>query len=92
MESLLQFPVPPQVLPAILLLQFGPWQFNVMGLYVVLLLASPLILAALNRGQGAVGAGRHRWRSTPRELPPGSGSCPPSSRTPSRCWCGRCCL
>ena len=51
METLLQFPVPPQVLPAILLLQFGPWQFNVMGLYVVLLLASPLILAALNRGK-----------------------------------------
>ena len=51
MESLFQFPVPPQVLPAILLLQFGPWQFNVMGLYVVLLLVSPLILAALNRGR-----------------------------------------
>ncbi|MFF1251981.1 OpgC domain-containing protein [Pseudarthrobacter sp. NPDC058329] len=51
MESLFQFPVPPQILPAILLLQFGPWQFNVMGLYVVLLLASPLILAALNRGK-----------------------------------------
>lgn len=53
MESLFQFPVPPQVLPAILLLQFGPWQFNVMGLYVVLLLVSPLILAALNRGKAA---------------------------------------
>jgi hypothetical protein len=51
MESLFQFPVPAQVLPAILLLQFGPWQFNVMGLYVVLLLVSPLILAALNRGK-----------------------------------------
>lgn len=51
MESLFQFPVPPQVLPAILLLQFGPWQFNVMGLYVVLLLVSPLILWALNRGK-----------------------------------------
>ncbi|QDG89898.1 OpgC domain-containing protein [Pseudarthrobacter sp. NIBRBAC000502770] len=51
MSSLFQFPVPPQVLPAIVLLQFGPWQFNVMGLYVVLLLASPLILAALNRGK-----------------------------------------
>jgi len=51
MESLFQFPVPPQVLPAILLLQFGPWQFNIMGLYVVLLLVSPLILAALNRGR-----------------------------------------
>lgn len=53
MESLFRFPVPPQVLPAILLLQFGPWQFNVMGLYVVLLLASPMILAALNRGKAA---------------------------------------
>ena len=52
MGSLLQFPVPPGILPAILLLQFGPWQFNVMGLYVVLLLASPLILAALGRGKG----------------------------------------
>ncbi|TQJ59325.1 hypothetical protein FBY30_1574 [Arthrobacter sp. SLBN-83] len=51
MSSLFQFPVPPQVLPAIILLQFGPWQFNVMGLYVVLLLVSPLILAALNRGK-----------------------------------------
>jgi hypothetical protein len=51
METLFQFPVPAQVLPAILLLQFGPWQFNVMGLYVVLLLVSPLILAALNRGK-----------------------------------------
>lgn len=51
MEALFQFPVPPQLLPAILLLQFGPWQFNVMGLYVILLLASPLILAALNRGK-----------------------------------------
>lgn len=51
MELLLQFPVPAQILPAILLLQLGPWQFNVMGLYVVLLLVSPLILAALNRGK-----------------------------------------
>jgi hypothetical protein len=51
METLLQFPVAPQVIPAIVLLQFGPWQFNVMGLYVILLLASPLILAALNRGK-----------------------------------------
>ncbi len=70
METLLQFPVPAQVLPAIVLLQFGPWQFNVMGLYVVLLLVSPLILAALNRGKAlwvlaatlgiyAVGAATH---------------------------------
>ncbi|MBT2532621.1 OpgC domain-containing protein [Arthrobacter sp. ISL-48] len=51
MESLFQFPVPAQVVPGIFLLQFGPWQFNVMGLYVILLLLSPLVLAALNRGK-----------------------------------------
>ena len=51
MEALLQFPVAPDVIPGILLLQFGPWQFNVMGLYVILLLASPLVMAALSRGK-----------------------------------------
>ncbi|MFJ6026621.1 OpgC domain-containing protein [Pseudarthrobacter sp. NPDC092424] len=50
MEGLLQFPVPQGLIPALLLLQVGPWQFNVIGLYVILLLASPLILAALTRG------------------------------------------
>ena len=78
MEALLQFPVPAQVLPAILLLQFGPWQFNVVGLYVVLLLASPLVLAALNRGKSvwvlaatlavyAIGAGT-RFRVLPSQF------------------------
>lgn len=51
MDSLLHFPVAPEVVPGILLLQFGPWQFNVMGLYVLLLLASPLVLWALSRGK-----------------------------------------
>ena len=51
MGSLLQFPVPPEVIPGILLLKFGPWQFNIMGLYVVLLIVSPLVLAALSRGK-----------------------------------------
>lgn len=51
MHSLLQFPVPPEVIPGILLLQFGPWQFNVMGLYVILLLVSPAVLVALSRGK-----------------------------------------
>jgi hypothetical protein len=51
MDSILQFPVPPSVVPAILLLQFGPWQFNVMGLYIVMLLMSPAVLAALARGK-----------------------------------------
>lgn len=49
MEGLMEFPVPAGLIPALLLLQVGPWQFNVMGLYVVLLLLSPLILAALAR-------------------------------------------
>ena len=51
MQGLLQFPVPGAVIPAVLLLQFGPWQFNVMGLYVIMLLVSPLILLALARGK-----------------------------------------
>ena len=51
MQGLLEYPVPGAVIPAVLLLQFGPWQFNVMGLYVVMLLLSPLILWALSRGK-----------------------------------------
>ena len=53
MRGLLQFPVPPAVIPSVLLLQFGPWQFNVMGLYVVMLLLSPLVLLAVARGKAA---------------------------------------
>lgn len=49
MDGLLQFPPPQGLIPALLLLQIGPWQFNIMGLYVILLLVSPLILAALAR-------------------------------------------
>ncbi|HEX9229609.1 MAG TPA: OpgC domain-containing protein [Arthrobacter sp.] len=48
-EGLLQFPVPAWLIPKILLLEFGPWQFNIMGLYVVLLLLSPVVLWALSR-------------------------------------------
>lgn len=51
MEGLLQFPVPAHLIPSLFLLQIGPWQFNIMGLYVVLLLVSPLVLAALARGR-----------------------------------------
>ncbi len=43
------YPVPGYVIRDLLRLQLGPWQFNVMGLYVVLLLLSPLLLAALRR-------------------------------------------
>jgi hypothetical protein len=48
-DQLLGYPVNPQIIVDILLLRLGPWQFNVMGLYVVLLLVSPLILWALSR-------------------------------------------
>jgi hypothetical protein len=51
LEGLTQFPLPPQVVPSLFLLQVGPWQFNVMGLYVILLAVSPLILVALSRGR-----------------------------------------
>jgi hypothetical protein len=50
MEGLLRFPVEPHLIPALFLLQIGPWQFNVMGLYVILLLISPLVLMLLARG------------------------------------------
>lgn len=53
MQGLLEYPVPGAVIPAVLLLQFGPWQFNVMGLYVVMLLLSPLILWALSKEKAA---------------------------------------
>jgi hypothetical protein len=48
-EQLLGYPVNPQIVVDVLSLRLGPWQFNVMGLYVVLLLISPLILWALSR-------------------------------------------
>jgi hypothetical protein len=47
----LTWPVPGSVLGELLTLQLGPPQFNVMGLYVVLLLAAPVVLAALKRGR-----------------------------------------
>jgi len=48
-DRILQYPVDPSVVVDFLLLRMGPWQFNVMGLYVVLLLVSPLALWALGR-------------------------------------------
>jgi hypothetical protein len=51
MDGLFDFPVQAHLVPAVLLLQVGPWQFNIMGLYVVLILLSPLVLAALARGR-----------------------------------------
>ena len=49
----LTWPVPGAVLGELLTLQLGPPQFNVMGLYVVLLLAAPVVLAYLKRGRTA---------------------------------------
>lgn len=49
----LVWPVPGAVLGELLTLQLGPPQFNVMGLYVVLLLAAPVVLACLKRGRTA---------------------------------------
>jgi hypothetical protein len=47
--SLLQYPADPRAVLDFALLRDGPWQFNVMGLYVVLLIVSPLVLWALSR-------------------------------------------
>ena len=51
MVGLFQFPVPSHLVPDLFLLQVGPWQFNVMGLYVILLALSPIVLLALSRGR-----------------------------------------
>ncbi|RAX46211.1 OpgC domain-containing protein [Arthrobacter sp. AQ5-05] len=50
MAGFFQFPVPDHLIPALFLLQVGPWQFNIMGLYVILLALSPLVLMLLSRG------------------------------------------
>ncbi|OUM45661.1 acyltransferase [Arthrobacter agilis] len=51
MVGLFQFPVPAHLIPDLFLLQVGPWQFNVMGLYVILLALSPIVLVSLSRGR-----------------------------------------
>jgi hypothetical protein len=48
-DGLLAYPVDPSIVVDLLLLRLGPWQFNVMGLYVILLLVSPLVLWLLSR-------------------------------------------
>ncbi len=48
-QRLLDYPVPGFVLRDILLLRLGPYQFNLMGLLVVLLAVSPVLLLALRR-------------------------------------------
>lgn len=48
-DQLLTYPVAPDIVVDLALLRLGPWQFNIMGLYVILLLISPLILWLLSR-------------------------------------------
>jgi hypothetical protein len=48
-DQLLSYPVNPSIVIDLALLRLGPWQFNVMGLYVILLLVSPLVLWMLSR-------------------------------------------
>ena len=49
MERLLDYPVPGFVLRDLLLLRVGPYQFTILGLYVVLLAVSPLFVLLLRR-------------------------------------------
>ncbi|SOE52980.1 hypothetical protein SAMN06296378_0487 [Salinibacterium xinjiangense] len=76
-DQLLAYPVNPQIFLDLAMMRLGPWQFNVMGLYVVLLAVSPLILWALSRRWAvgilacswslyAVGALTH-WRLLPSQ-------------------------
>jgi hypothetical protein len=77
-DQLLVYPANPQIFVDLALLRLGPWQFNVMGLYVILLALSPLILWALSRrwaigvllcswGLYGVGALTH-WRLLPSQF------------------------
>jgi hypothetical protein len=51
---LLDYPVPGWILRDIVLLRLGPYQFNILGLYVVLLAVAPVMVAALQRRLVAV--------------------------------------
>jgi hypothetical protein len=77
-DQLLAYPANPQIFVDLALLRLGPWQFNVMGLYVILLAISPLVLWALSRRWAigvlvcswalyAVGALTH-WRILPSQF------------------------
>lgn len=48
-DSLLSYPVDPSIVVDLALLRLGPWQVNVLGLYVVMLLIAPLVVWALSR-------------------------------------------
>jgi hypothetical protein len=49
-EQLAQMPVPPSAVFDVLFLNVGPYQFNVMGLYVGLLILAPFAMWLLTRG------------------------------------------
>ena len=49
LNEIISYPVPNYVFADVLLLRIGHWQFNVIGLYVVLLLVAPFILWVLRR-------------------------------------------
>lgn len=47
--SLVHYPVDPSVVIDLVLLRMGPWQMDIVGLYIVLLATAPLVLWALSR-------------------------------------------
>lgn len=49
-DRLFAYPVDAAVFADILLLRIGPWQVNILGFYVVMLLLAPLALWALSKG------------------------------------------
>jgi len=71
----LPWPVPGHLLGDLLFLRIGPSQFNVIGLYVVLLAAAPLVLALLKRDRwrlvlGASVAVYALYRLSPQQVLP----------------------
>jgi hypothetical protein len=53
-DTVLGYPVDPSIVVDLALLRLGPWQVNVLGLYVIMLALSPLILWALSRRRWAL--------------------------------------
>ncbi len=49
-DRLFAYPVDAGVFADILLLRIGPWQVNILGFYVVMLLIAPLVMWVLSRG------------------------------------------
>ena len=52
-ESAYSFESLPRTLLAVVLLEAGPWQFSILGFFIVLLAVSPVLLWALDRGRWA---------------------------------------